>query len=61
MHAKWHVPGLPRKVQDDRDAVAELDYFVLCRFGQSAETAMLDELLDGAYELPQFTRTSTSA
>lgn len=32
--------------------IAELDYFLLSRFGLSAEIAMLDELLDGAYELP---------
>jgi predicted nucleic acid-binding protein len=35
---------------------AELDYFVLRRFGLEAEVAMLDELLDGAYELPTLSR-----
>jgi uncharacterized protein len=33
--------------------IAELDYFVLSRFGLNAEVTMLDELLDGAYELPE--------
>jgi len=36
--------------------VAELDYFILSRFGLRAEIAMLDELLEGAYELPAMTR-----
>ncbi len=36
--------------------VAELDYFVIRRFGLEAEVTMLDELLDGAYELPALSR-----
>ena len=41
--------------------VAELDYFVLSRFGLKAEMAMLDELLDGSYELPQISRQDVAA
>jgi len=41
--------------------LAELDYFVLTRFGRRAEIAMLDELLDGAYELPEITRLDVVA
>lgn len=35
--------------------LAEIDYFVLKRFGIRGEQAMLEELLDGAYELPALT------
>lgn len=41
--------------------VAELDYFVLSRFGLDAEVAMLDELLDGEYELPSISRLDVAA
>ena len=41
--------------------VAELDYFVLSRLGLRAEVAMLDELLDGAYELPALTGLDLAA
>ncbi len=41
--------------------IAELDYFVLSRFGLRAEMAMLEELLDGSYELPQITRLDVAA
>jgi predicted nucleic acid-binding protein len=41
--------------------VAELDYFVLSRFGLDAEVSMLEELLDGAYELPPITRLDVAA
>lgn len=35
--------------------IAELDYLVLSRFGQAAERAVLTELLEGPYELPEIT------
>ena len=41
--------------------VAEIDYFILRRFGPAAERAMLLELSEGLYEIPAFQRREMDA
>lgn len=41
--------------------LAELDYFLANRVGQHAETALLQEVADGAYQLEPFGREDVAA
>jgi uncharacterized protein len=41
--------------------LAELDYMLGTRHGQSAQVAMLDEVAEGAYELAEFNRSDVES
>jgi uncharacterized protein len=41
--------------------VAELDYMLGTRHGQTAQLALLDEIVEGAYELAEFDRADVEA
>ncbi|HEY5815994.1 MAG TPA: PIN domain-containing protein [Solirubrobacterales bacterium] len=41
--------------------LAELDYMLGTRHGQSAQLAMLDEVAEGAYELAEFNRSDVES